>query len=145
MFLLLLILSIFAAFVTLFVFLFSERTKKSTKIFCGIIISIALISAICGGIFKSSALKDPDISFIEIDQIYKTEVKDGTIYYVKEKDSDTLITVDIGTIYEGNTNCIVKYEYPNMTDVTSFLTGHVKSHCDLIVTDLNIKELPSLN
>lgn len=144
MFLLLLILSIFAAFVTLFIFCFSERTKKLTKIICGIIISIALISALCCGIFRSSALKAPNISFIEIEEVYKNEVKDGTIYYVKEKDSDTLITVDIGTTYKGNANCIIKYEYPNMTDVMSFLTGHVKSHCDLIVTDLNIKELPSL-
>ena len=145
------IISIFAL-LTLTVFGTFEFKNKFLKWTSIISILIFLLSCISAGIISDEATSEPEISRIEISEIYKIETnetnkyKDGTSeYYVKFKENDTPSKVTVNEVYKGDGNYLIRYYHPNMTNTHEFFLDKEKTSYDLVVTDLNITELSSIN
>ena len=107
-----------------------------------LVLAIASMSAYVS--ISEHRLNEVTISQIDIEAAYKTENNDSTIYYVKEKGKDTLTCLDTTTIWKGDSNYVIRYEYPKLSNITDFLLLEEKTNYILVVDDLNIKDLPSL-
>lgn len=135
------IISIFAL-LTLAVFGTFEFKDKFLKWSSIISILIFLLSCISGGIISDEATSEPEISRIEISEIYKIGTNE---YYVKFKENDTPSKVTVNEVYKGDGNYLICYHHPNMTNTHEFFLDKEKTSYDLVVTDLNITELSSIN
>ena len=101
--------------------------SKAVKTIC-IISAILLIFSVIGySISTDIAFDNTTISNIEIEEIYKTGVKNASEYYVKTKDSNELLKVSIARTCKGDSNYIIRYTRTKLNNVLSFLTGEQKN------------------
>lgn len=129
------------------IFIYGIFKSQSTKfkVLSSIVAGIFIVSLITTSSLSSDIFKDASIEYIELEEVYKDTVSGTTIYYVKEKDSSNMVRVEPNNIYKGDSNQLIRCEYPRLNNVKCFLLAENKVQYNLVVKDLNIKELNSLN
>ncbi len=131
-------------FVGLAIVLLIETKSSWIRVITIFVLILFVVSMSAYISISEHRLNEVTISQIDIEAVYKTKSNDNTIYYVKEKGKDTLTYLDTTTIWKGDSNYVIRYEYPKLSDTTDFLLLEEKINYILVVDDLNIKDLPSL-
>ena len=118
---------------------------KWVKIITGIILIVILLLEIfvfptIYSEIKITSEKDAVITTMEIEEIY--ESCEESTYLVKLTDSEELKSVT-GSVFIGDSNYLVKLEYPNMTDNHIFWISSEKKLYNIVVTSPDvIKKIP---
>lgn len=104
-----------------------------------IICSLQVINTVC--------LNDPVISTTELSEVYKGYDKFGKeLYYIKDVNSNEFEIVDVNTIYKGDSNYVIKREYPNISDSLASLIGYKRIKYDLVVINPDkLTNIPTQN
>ena len=129
--------SILVTFLICNFFNFNTSMKKK-KTFV-ILLTILFLFCILNGILTIVSIKNPQISIVEIEEVYSKDIDIlMPTYFVKEKENTSLKAIQTNTIYKGDSNYLIKYIYPNMNKVSSFLIGREKVEYKLVVTNPDI-------
>lgn len=115
-----------------------SKVKPVTYLICFVIIAASFYSYL---FITDKADKDTEISEIAITKVYQ-ESKDDH-YLIVTEDGETYSIVAYN-VYKGDSNYVVKKHRVNATKRTRFLTGYTENVYDLVVTDTNFENVPTL-
>lgn len=121
--------------------IFDSKSKLS-KWVCIITVIILVFSAFVTFPIYNKATNEAEISNVEITEIYKNSENE---YCVKLNQSDVLFKVKVTEVYKGDSNYLIRYYHPNMSKVHEFLFEKEKTEYVLVVTDLNIPVLSTID
>ena len=137
----LLFLAILAMFFITIEGMFTSKSKLS-KWICISSISIIILSLIVTLTVYNKATSEAEISNIQISEIYKNGDNE---YCVKLNGSDILVKVKADEVYKGDSNYLIRTHLPNMSKFHEFLFEREKTEYSLVVTDLNIQNLSTMD
>ena len=115
-----------------------HKSKRSVIITIGILAIIFVIFNGISIILNNKYVTTPEISTIEIKDIYFDEyVHDNTFKesYIVVDTNDKLNTVSTDKICKGDSNYLVIYTQPKLTPAISSLIGKEKYEYELVLTD----------
>lgn len=116
--------------------------KVLLKTICIILAITPVVTFPIAANIEFRAAKEATVSNMQFEEVYKDE---NGYYYVRKNDETDLLRLKPSNIYKGDSNYVVKYSYPNTTDSYCFWIDCDKTEYDLVLTDLNVKDLPKLN
>ena len=105
-------------------------------------ISIAVllfVAAFSDAIVRANTKEYALISTVKIEEIYK-----GNNGYIVKDNEGNIYQVPASNIYKGDSNYIVNITYPRVTKFIAFWTDIEKCQYKVVVKDLNIGTLPTL-
>lgn len=136
------ILTLFAFFASTILILqdwfeIKKETGKSTKgykNFLIVLIILLILSIISQSVLVKLYITEPEISYIEVDKVYKSNTSTG--YYVQNKYGYVEI-YEFDDICKGDGDYIICYTQPKLTRKVSDLIGRKQREYVLVVKDLN--------
>lgn len=121
------------------IFLFDSKFLKCACITAVILLSLSFFVSLQ---IYDRAVSEAEISNIEISEIYKNGENE---YFVKLNDSDILSKVKVSEVFKGDNNYLIRTHLPNMSKTREFLFEQEKTEYFLVVTDLNIPVLSTID
>ena len=115
------------------------NTKKFSKGQKIVVLSLFLILALAliYTILVDMSYENPIVSTIKIEEIYKERASftSDDLYLVKEAGSSDIKRIEAKTILKGDSNYLIKIEYPNMSKIASFLLDQSPVNYEIVTTN----------
>ena len=124
-----------------------EHLGKSNKV----VISLILLLLMSFSLSISLAIdltehykNNSHVTTIEIKEIYRCDnISNSSNFIIKDK-MGKVYKITANNIYQGDSNYVICYTYPNITNKVAFWLAEGKTQYDIVIKDVNVKMLPGL-